>query len=68
MIDKEKEETIINKILKHKKTFKMMKHLNAVVLLNYISGSFSFCPYKCICDDESLETSCIETNLEVRIF
>jgi len=30
-----------------------------------MSSALSFCPYKCICDDENLETSCIETSLEV---
>jgi len=36
-----------------------------VVLLNFLPYSLSFCPYKCECDNERLEASCIATNMEV---
>ena len=38
------------------------------LLFNFITISTAFCPDKCSCDDDNLETTCIETNLEVRVF
>ena len=29
--------------------------------------SWAFCPHECVCDDHSLEASCIKSNLEVNI-
>merc|ERR1712013_359515 len=35
------------------------------LLFNFITISTAFCPDKCSCDDDNLETTCVETNLEV---
>ena len=44
----------------------MLKFYKIFILANSIYSSSAFCPDKCICDDDNLETSCIETNLEVK--
>merc|ERR1712209_77966 len=37
----------------------------SVILFSFIHLSHSFCPHECVCDDYSLEASCIKSNLEV---
>ena len=43
----------------------MVKLYKLFILANIIHSSSAFCPDQCICNNDSLETSCIETNLEV---
>ena len=38
-----------------------------IPLLLFINSLTAFCPDKCSCDDNTLETTCIETKLEVTI-
>ena len=35
------------------------------LIISNISKCLAFCPYNCICDNERLETSCVETDLDV---
>ena len=36
-------------------------------LLTFLQPARAFCPRECVCDDFSLEASCIKSNLEVNI-
>ena len=38
-----------------------------IAILSSLPLSLSFCPAKCVCDNDRLEASCIDTSLEVRI-
>ena len=54
---------------RRERNFKMTNILILIfLLLDFITISTAFCPDKCICDDDNLETTCVETNLEVRVF
>ena len=46
---------------------KMNDIYKTIPLLLFINSLTAFCPDKCICDDDTLETTCIETKLEVTI-
>ena len=35
--------------------------------VSLVQFSSAFCPHECVCDDYSLEASCIKSNLEVNI-
>ena len=39
--------------------------LLCVAVITLVQPSHSFCPHECVCDDYSLEASCIKSNLEV---
>ena len=47
---------------------KMNNVYQIIIFLPFMTGSSAFCPDKCSCDDDTLETTCIETKLEVTYF
>ena len=50
-------------------TLAKMKTIQLFVIFAYLLCLGScFCPHECVCDDNSLEASCIKSNLEVRCF
>ena len=50
-----------------KENRKMDDGYKVIILYLFITSASAFCPDNCICDDDNLETTCIETNLEVNI-
>ena len=51
-----------------KENRKMDYGYKVIILYIFITSASAFCPDNCICDDDNLETTCIETNLEVNVF
>jgi len=43
----------------------MRKSIYFIGIITFLPYSTSFCPEKCFCDNDVLEASCIDTNLEV---